>query len=465
MKSILKTSTIAFVAALVAVWAFSRVQKEETKITTAYTATPQVVHTNFASPTTTISAMSTDFTMAAEKTIDAVVHITNTSVRSARQPNSIWEYFYNTPSREYPRVGMGSGVVVSPNGYIITNNHVIEDATEIEVTTNDNKVYEAELIGTDPSADIAVLRINSDQVFPYVRFADSDLTRIGEWVLAVGNPYNLNSTVTAGIISAKSRDLNSYDAKNQSFIQTDAAVNSGNSGGALVNLDGDLIGINTAITTNGMGTFIGYSFAVPSNIARKIYEDIVDFGNVQKALLGVSGNGLNARIAEELGIQETEGFYVAGLEEGMGAKEAGIQEEDIIIKINDAPIRKFADLTGYLGSKRPGDRVKVTFLRNGEEKTLSVELKRTPFVNYYGMRLRDLTNKEAKELDLSEGVHVSAVQNGRLYRRGVKEGDVLLSVNGIEISTTNDVLALDEDSIYELEFMNQDKERMRFIFE
>ncbi len=464
MKSILKTSTIAFVSALIAVWAFDQVQTNQDKTSTAYTAMPQVVNTSFT-PSTTVSAMSTDFTMAAEKTIDAVVHITNTSVGRSRQPNSIWEYFYNTPSREYPRIGMGSGVIVSPDGYIITNYHVIENATEIEVTTNNNKIYEAELIGADSSADIAVLRINSEEVFPHVRFADSDLTRIGEWVLAVGNPYNLNSTVTAGIISAKSRDLNSYDSNNQSFIQTDAAVNSGNSGGALVNLDGDLIGINTAITSNGMGTFIGYSFAVPSNMARKIYEDIVEFGNVQKALLGVTGNGLNARIAEELGIQETEGFYVAGLEESMGAKEAGIQEEDIIIKINDAPIRKFADLTGYLGSKRPGDRVNVTFLRKGEEKTLSVELKRTPFINYYGMRLRELTKKEANKLDLDEGVHVSAVQNGRLYRRGVKEGDVLLSVNGNDISTVDDVLKLDEDSIYELEFMNQDKERMRFIFE
>ena len=462
MKSILKTSIIAVVSAFVAVLVFSRIQEKKPIYSIS---TPQVFPTNYTVPTTTVSAMSTDFTVAAEKTIDAVVHITNTSVGRSRQPSNIWEYFYNTPSREYPRIGMGSGVIVSSDGYIITNNHVIEDASEIEVTTNDNKIYEAELVGTDPSADIAVLRINSDQVFPYVRFADSDLTRIGEWVLAVGNPYNLNSTVTAGIISAKSRDLSSYDSKNQSFIQTDAAVNSGNSGGALVNLDGDLIGINTAITSNGMGTFIGYSFAVPSNMARKIYEDIVEFGNVQKALLGVTGNGLNARIAEELGIEETEGFYVAGLEESMGAKEAGLQEEDVIIKINDAQIRKFADLTGYLGSKRPGDRVNVTFLRNGEEKTLSVELKRTPFISYYGMRLRELTKKEAEKLDLSEGVHVSAVQNGRLYRRGVQKGDVLLSVNGKDISTTDDVLALDEDSIYELEFMNQDKERMRFIFE
>ena len=462
MKSIFRYSIIAFISAFFAVWIFNRVNSNTFSINTS---PPQVVNTSFSAPTPTVSALSTDFTVAAEKTIDAVVHITNTSIVESQQPNSIWEYFYSTPMREYPRIGMGSGVIVSSDGYIMTNNHVIENATEIEVTTNDNKVFEAELVGTDPNADIAVLKIKSENSFPYVRFANSDLTRIGQWVLAVGNPYNLNSTVTAGIISAKSRDLNTYDSKNQSFIQTDAAVNSGNSGGALVNLDGDLIGINTAITSNGMGTFIGYSFAVPSNIARKIYEDIVEFGNVQQALLGVSGSGLNARIAEELGIEETEGFYVAGLEDSMGAKEAGIQEKDIIIKINETPIRRFADLTGYLGSKRPGDNVAVTFIRNGEEKTVSVELKKTPFVNYYGMRLRDLSKKEAKALELKEGVRVSAVENRRLFQRGVKEGDVLLSINGNEISSTEDILGLDEESIYELEFMNKKQERMRFIFE
>jgi len=298
-----------------------------------------------------------------------------------------------------------------------------------------------------------------------VRFANSDNTRIGEWVLAVGNPYNLNSTVTAGIISAKSRDFSDYDNKNQSFIQTDAAVNSGNSGGALVNLNGDLIGINTAITTNGMGTFIGYSFAVPSNIARKIFEDIVEYGNVQKALLGVNGNGLNASFAEELGIQETEGFYVAGLEIGMGAQEAGIKKGDVIIRIDDALIRKFSDLTGYLGSKRPEDIVDVTVFREGEKLLIPVKLKRTPFINYYGMRLRDMSNKELENYKIKSGVYISGVQNRRLSIRGIKKGHLLISVNGESISSKDDVLALNEESINELEFMNTNGEKMRFIFE
>ena len=461
MKSFLKYSAVAFGAAFLTLLGYHEIHQK----TVVYTPpAPPIVNTNFAASASPINT-STDFTMAAEKTIDAVVHITNTSSGGSQQPSNLWEFFYNTPSREYPRVGMGSGVIVSSDGYIITNNHVIENATEIQITTNDNKVFEAEHIGSDANADIAVLKIKGKEAFPYVRFADSDNTRIGEWVLAVGNPYNLNSTVTAGIISAKSRDLNDYDNKSQSFIQTDAAVNSGNSGGALINLNGDLIGINTAITSNGMGTFIGYSFAVPSNIARKIFEDIVEYGNVQKALLGVTGNGLNARIAEQLGIEETEGFYVAGLEENMGAKEAGMKEEDIITRIDNTPIRKFADMTGYLGSKRPGDTVDVTFVREGKEETVAVVLKRTPFINYYGMRLRDLSPKEAKNYGTKEGVYVSGVQNNRLYRRGIQEGDVLLAVNGKVVTSNEDVIALDEDSIYELTFMNKKGEKMRFIFE
>ncbi len=411
------------------------------------------------------AVIKTDFTIAAEKTIDAVVHITNKGTTRSTSPSSIWEFFYGGSSREYPRIGMGSGVIVSPDGYIITNNHVIEEASTIEVTTNDNKSFEAELVGTDPNSDIAVLKIIGEVSFPFVRFADSDQTKVGEWVLAVGNPYNLNSTVTAGIISAKSRDLNARDSSNQSFIQTDAAVNSGNSGGALVNVEGDLVGINTAITSNGMGTFIGYSFAVPSNIARKVFEDIIEFGNVQKGLLGVSGNTLNATSAEELGISNTEGFYVQRVEEDMGAKEAGLKKEDIIIKIDDTKINKFADMSGYLSAKRPGDYVQVTYLRDGEKNTVKVQLKRSPFVEYYGMRLKNLGKDEAKKYNIKKGVKVSDLFNPRLLRRGIEEGFLLMSINGITIENTDDVLALDIDNIYEIEFADHDNQRLRFIFE
>jgi len=461
MKSFFKYTAVAFGAAFLTLLGYNLTQEQ----TVVYTpAQPQAVNANFT-PTTTIKAISTDFTAAAEKTIDAVVHITNTSVEKGQRPSSFMEYFYGRSAREYPRVGMGSGVIVSSDGYIISNNHVVEGATTLEITTNDNKKYEVEVIGTDSNADIAVLKIKGDYNFPYVRFADSDNTRIGEWVLAVGNPYNLNSTVTAGIISAKSRDFSDYDNKNQSFIQTDAAVNSGNSGGALVNTNGDLIGINTAITSNGMGTFIGYSFAVPSNIARKVYEDIIEYGGVQKALLGVSGNGINNRFSKDYNLDTTEGFYIANVEDGMGAKEAGLRSEDIIIGVDNTKVRSFADMTGYLNSKRPGDKVKVTYLRNGNKQTTVVTLKPNPFVEYFGMRLKDITPSEAKTFSVSRGVKIVSNRNERLRRRGIGQGMLIQSINGIEIQSTENLLKINESEIYEIEFMNKKQESFRFFFD
>ena len=314
-----------------------------------------------------------DFTIAAEKTINSVVHVKNTSTARAR--NSIWDLFYdNSPSKR--TVGTGSGVIVSSDGYILTNYHVIENASEIEITTNNNKSYIAELIGTDENSDIAVLKISGDKKFPYIRFANSDETKIGEWVLAVGNPYNLNSTVTAGIISSKSRDLNEFDQKNQSFIQTDAAVNFGNSGGALVNIQGELIGINTLIQSM-TGGYVGYSFAVPSNTVRKIFEDILEYGDVQKGLLGVRGVALRSSYSKQLNVEETEGFYIDVIEPGFGADNAGLQKGDIIKSIDDVKINRFSDLSGYLSSKRPGDKVKVRYIRDKELITVSVTLKKS----------------------------------------------------------------------------------------
>ena len=426
---------------------------------------PTVHNTNFSVPVKKIISTETDFTFAAKKTIDAVVHITNKSTSRGNQFGSLWDFFYNSPTKEYPRIGMGSGVIVSSDGYILTNNHVIEGANEIQVTTNDNKIFEAQLIGSDENADIAVLKIENEKIFPYIRFADSDQTDVGQWVLAVGNPYNLNSTVTAGIISAKSRDLSDYDGKNQSFIQTDAAVNSGNSGGALVNVEGDLIGINTAITSNGLGTFIGYSFAVPSNIARKIYEDLVEFGNVQKALLGVNGVGLNSRLSDQLNSTETEGFFVSGLEINMGAYEAGIKEKDVIIKVDNADIKKFSDLTGYLNTKRPGDIVNVTVIRNSEFLNFEVKLKKTPYIIFYGMRVRNMNENETKKFSGQNGLVISDLQNNRLYSRGIETGDILISINGNSIYDKEDLNKIELNSIFELEFMNKNGEKMRFIFE
>tara|TARA_B100000929_G_scaffold188255_1_gene149003 strand:+ start:1 stop:1083 length:1083 start_codon:yes stop_codon:yes gene_type:complete len=360
---------------------------------------------------------------------------------------------------------MGSGVIISKDGYIITNNHVIENATTIEVTTNNNKTYQAELIGKDEISDIAVLKINSDKTFPYIRFADSDQTKIGEWVLAVGNPYNLTSTVTAGIISAKSRDLNDYDSKNQSFIQTDAAVNSGNSGGALVNTNGDLIGINTAITS-GTGGFVGYSFAVPSNVARKIFEDIIEFGNVQKGLLGVTGFGLNSRNADELNISLTEGFYVNDVEPTMGAAIAGIKEGDVILSLDGLKIAKFSDLSGYLSTKRPGDVVSVGIIRNGNNLKLKVTLEKNENVEFYGMQLKNMSKGELAKLELKNGVKVLNHRNSTLYRMGIAPGYVLTEINGETINNTADISNFQNDTkIKQITFVSPNGEKERLIFE
>ena len=314
-----------------------------------------------------------DLTFAASKTIDAVVHVKNTSIVEESDSWAL-QFFYGDDSKK--KVGTGSGVIISPDGHIITNYHVIENSSEVIVTTNDNKEYEAEIIGFDEITDIAVLKIKSDINLDYIFFGDSDSTLIGEWVLAVGNPYNLNSTVTAGIVSSKSRDLNEYDQKNQSFIQTDAAVNFGNSGGALVNIRGELIGINTLIQSM-TGGYVGYSFAVPSNTVRKIFKDIIEYGDVQKGLLGVRGVALKSSYSRQLNIDETEGFYIDEIEEGFGADTAGLTRGDIIKSIDGFKINRFSDLSGYLSSKRPGDKVEVDFVREGRLKTAIVTLKKS----------------------------------------------------------------------------------------
>ena len=402
-----------------------------------------------------------DFTVAAEKTINSVIHVKNTA--KAKNSNSLWDLFYGN-SDDRTTIGTGSGVIVSSDGFIITNNHVIENATQIEVTTNDNKSFDAELIGTDQNSDIAVLKISGESRFPYIRFADSDQTKIGEWVLAVGNPFNLTSTVTAGIISAKSRDLNDYDSKNQSFIQTDAAVNSGNSGGALVNINGDLIGINTAIQSTNAG-FIGYSFAVPSNIARKIYEDILEFGDVQRGLLGVTGQSLNSQNSNELGINITEGFYINDTDPNMGAHIAGIRKGDIIQQIDNVKINKFADLSGYLNSKRPGDKLNVKIFRNNKSLNISVQLKRSTYVQFYGMQLKDASETELDELNAENGVKVVINRNGTLFRMGIRSGYILSEINNTKISNTSELKSFERSDIFQITFIDLNGEKEKLIFD
>ena len=377
MKSNLKILIISVVCSIITFFIFNNLvvtNDNNYEVTFENDFIPQYSLNNISNQRSITSPSSIpDLTFAASKSIDAVVHVKNTSIV---EDSDSWalQFFYGDDSRK--KVGTGSGVIISPDGYIVTNYHVIENSSEVIVRTNDNKEYEAVIIGFDEIYDIAVLKIDSEKSLDYMFFGDSDSTLIGEWVLAVGNPYNLNSTVIAGIISSKSRDLNEYDQKNQSFIQTDAAVNFGNSGGALVNIEGELIGINTLIQSM-TGGYVGYSFAVPSNIVRKIFEDLLEYGDVQKGLLGVRGVALNSPYSKQLNISETEGFYIDEIEVGFGADSAGLKRGDIIKSIDGFKINRFSDLSGYLSSKRPGDKVEVKYVRDNKSKTAIVILKKS----------------------------------------------------------------------------------------
>lgn len=403
-----------------------------------------------------------DFTIAAEKTVNAVVHVKNVTL--SKGPSNFMEFFYGSESIQRPQVGTGSGVIISPDGYIVTNNHVIAKATELSVTLNNNKSYEAEIIGTDPNSDIALIKIEADGMLPYLAFGDSDNTKIGEWVLAVGNPFNLTSTVTAGIVSAKARDL----GRNQSFIQTDAAVNPGNSGGALVNTNGDLIGINTAITSQ-TGSYVGYSFAVPSNIAKKVVEDIMEYGNVQKGILGITSPRLSTPYAMEKGINEIEGVYIDGIEEDSGAEEAKLQPGDVIKKVDDIQVRRFADLTGYVSTKRPGDIIQVTYERDGDTKVVSVELKerQSVVVPVMGLKVKNLTKEDKKLFKTEKGVKITGVPE--TYRGYGLEGKVILAVDDQEISDIEDARilfgAISRYGKTSITMINEKGEKERLIFQ
>ncbi|WP_293872311.1 trypsin-like peptidase domain-containing protein [Flavobacterium sp.] len=372
-----------------------------------------------------------DFTTAAETTIHTVVHVKNVSVRTVSDP--IMEFFYGARGgQQQEQVGTGSGVIISQDGYIVTNNHVIKGATDLEVTLNNNKSYKAKLIGTDSKMDIALLKINADDKLPYSTFADSDQVKVGEWVLAVGNPYNLTSTVTAGIVSAKARNLENNGL--QSFIQTDAAVNPGNSGGALVNTRGELIGINTMISSP-TGSYTGYSFAIPSNITRKIIEDIMEFGNVQRGILGVEGGELNSKASKELGIKDTEGFYINKVTKNSGAEKAGLQKGDIIKKLDSQKIDTFSELSGYISTKRPNDKVQVTFLRGGETKTVAVTLIKNDIATteFKGLELENIDAADKKKFKIGYGVRIKEINNDNLkpYYDQLK-GNIILSVDNVK---------------------------------
>ena len=413
------------------------------------------------------AAENTDFTVAAEKTLNSVVHVKNTMLQTIKDPFAEFFYGQGNGTRQFSQVGTGSGVIISSDGYIITNNHVINNATDIAIVLNNKKEYKAKLIGTDPTNDIALIKVDAKDL-PYVTFGDSDHIKVGEWVLAVGNPYNLTSTVTAGIVSAKGRDLDGNGSVD-SFIQTDAAVNPGNSGGALVNTRGELIGINTAISSM-TGSFVGYSFAVPSNIAKKVVEDLMEFGNVQKAMLGVVGGELDSKIAENLDVKNTQGFYISDVTENSGAAKAGLKSKDIIVQLDGVKISTYADLTGFLRTKRPNDKVQVVFLRNGEEKNVLVTLTKNEIskVSTLGLELKNLDKTELKKLKIENGVKVSDILNKELMSYGVKKGYIITEINDKKVYSVDDVNDMisskSSNEVLRIVMLNLDGELERYIF-
>jgi len=393
-----------------------------------------IVQTSFSSAIKDASAaeMTTDFTVAAENTVHAVVHVKNTAVKTQVNPWAEKYYGRGQGTKKYEQVGTGSGVIISADGYIVTNNHVIDGASELEITLNNKKKYKAVLVGSDAANDIALLKIEANTNFLYVPFANSDNIKIGEWVLAVGNPYNLTSTVTAGIVSAKGRDLEG-NRNIESFIQTDAAVNPGNSGGALVNGRGELIGINTAISSK-TGSFIGYSFAVPSNIAKKIIDDILEFGTVQQAILGIT---------VDLSYKE-QGVKVSNvLEQGENRVKSGLKEGDIIKKINNIKISKFSELKGQLTAKRPNEVVDITIERNGELLTKKVKLSK--FIErhvaaIFQWELKNISKEERKKLNILKGVQI--IRTGKDSNENNLKNYIITKVNNKSVTDAKETAKL-----------------------
>ncbi len=427
---------------------------------------PKVFQANYI-PTSSYVAENTDFTKAAEETVNAVVHVKNMTVARA---NPLAELFYGAQARtnEKAIVGTGSGVIISPDGYIITNNHVIKGADDVQVTLNNKKTYDAEVVGSDEKSDIALLKIKADDDLPFVPFGNSDNIKVGEWVLAVGNPFNLTSTVTAGIISAKARNIHVSNDRQmiESYIQTDAAVNPGNSGGALVNVRGELIGINSAITSQ-TGSYVGYSFAVPSNIAKKVVEDIMEFGDVQTPYLGVSIAELDSDEAKQLDLNVTEGVLITGLSDHGNAKPAGLKKNDIIVNVDDVKISKFSDLQGYLNSKHLGDVVNVSVLRDGDVKQFNVKLTNQfgkekigalDFTKYLIGNLKKISSKSAEKYRIDYGVEIKGSRSKRLRDVGVLDHDIILKINNEKVYNVNDVegiLRKNKGKVIILQVLNQ----------
>jgi Do/DeqQ family serine protease len=475
-KLIVSFVLVSLLSAVVAIGAYTYLNRSNGSF---YSSKSGFDQSGFRTVAYAEAAENTDFTFAAEQSVNAVVHIKSVvkpSPRSRRyqgynDPFEFFDYFFggggNAYQQRQPRVGFGSGVIISKDGYIVTNNHVIESADEIEVTTNDDQTFKAKLVGTDEMTDIALLKIDGSD-FHFLPFGNSDILKIGEWVLAVGNPFNLTSTVTAGIVSATGRAYlsenygdNSFQRDNsnkiESYIQTDAATNPGNSGGALVNTRGELMGINTAIYSRS-GNYIGYSFAIPINIVKKVVTDIKQYGMVQRAILGIQIQELPALKVERPAVYDKlkvhEGVYVAGFSSNSSSQKAGINEGDVITAINNVKIKNFQELRAQMSRYNPGDKVSVQVQRGDAVKTYSVELKNdqgtTEAIKYksptdiLGASFKELSKETKTSLGINSGVEVTDLTNGKLKAAGIKNGFIILAANDTRITSPEDLTKIVE---------------------
>ena len=394
---------------------------------------------------------TTDFRKAATKSLNAVVHIkseiltANTSYYDFFGPFK--DYFNHYPERQNVYAAFGSGVIISADGYIVTNNHVVNGADKVSVKFNDGHEAEAQIVGLDPSTDLALIKVDRDDL-PFLTYGDSDALQVGDWVLAVGNPFNLTSTVTAGIVSTKARNINILGSKSaiESFIQTDAAVNRGNSGGALVNTEGELVGINAAIASH-TGVYEGYSFAIPVNIVRKVVDDLMEYGEIQRAYIGVQIQDVNAELAENLNLKEVKGVYINGVVESSGAYEAGLQKGDVILSIDERPTNTTSSLMGVIAQYSPGNKVKVMVNRGNKLKTVEVVLKNESgttaivragdsfFSAQLSAELQPVVQEEKEHLQIPAGLKVIRLEDGILKQGGINKGLILYEINGIRIKT------------------------------
>ncbi len=434
------------------------------------------------------ASFETDFTVAAEKTVNAVVCIKSFTTQRQNpygngggyDPFGMFDFFFGPQERQQPRQqqrnnepvqsGLGSGVIITDDGYIVTNNHVVDGADKLEVLLNDNASYEARIIGTDEATDLALIKIDAENLSP-ITFGNSEEVKIGEWVLAVGNPFGFNSTVTAGIVSAKARSLshNSRGGKMgiESFIQTDAALNPGNSGGALVNLKGELIGINSAIYSN-TGSYSGFSFAIPTTIVKKVMTDLRQFGTVQRAVLGCTVTELDAKLAKEKDITAVKaGLLVREVSDRSTAKELDLRENDVITAINGTETHSFAQLVEQLNKFRPGDQITVTYYRDNKKETKTGTLRNTQGnttitkkgdFSEIGCAFMKLGDETKRKLGISNGVKVTGLKNGAFRDSGIKEGFIITEINGRSVNTSDDV-----EAIYNQIMKTEDDDKVMFI--